>query len=315
MKIALISDSALLDRSLEIFLGEYLTSYKNADFIVATKAQESTKPVFLVGDYEDANLKKPFTREQLVNACEEFFIKIKREASMKNATNAPKEQDLSQKDSIEIESKIEPKPIFQNFQNSQDLQMPQMPSFMDDSIESNIKSSIESLANFSVNLNSINNENLKPNLELNLEPNANVNTAINSFTQGASEILDKINEIKNDNSFKDIESKSIEFMEQNLEQNSAQNITQMPQELIKEQEQNLQNNLGGLEKIVAQALQASLADFGANLGADLKANLNANLQELENKKAKNEELEAEINALFARYSRDLENIFRKHFAE
>lgn len=79
MKIALICDSLLLDRSLEMYLKEYLTSYKLCDFVVATQPMESQKPVFLIGDFEGANLKIPFTREILMQELESFDRQVRGE--------------------------------------------------------------------------------------------------------------------------------------------------------------------------------------------------------------------------------------------
>jgi len=77
MKIALICDSLLLDRSLEMYLKEYLTSYKLCDFVVATQPVESQKPIFLIGDFEGANLKIPFTRELLLQELDTFYQSLK----------------------------------------------------------------------------------------------------------------------------------------------------------------------------------------------------------------------------------------------
>lgn len=77
MKIALICDSLLLDRSLEMYLKEYLTSYKLCDFVVATQHVESQKPVFLIGDMEGAHLKIPFTKELLLKELESFYHALK----------------------------------------------------------------------------------------------------------------------------------------------------------------------------------------------------------------------------------------------
>ncbi|KPH50147.1 hypothetical protein HPU229336_04300 [Helicobacter pullorum] len=83
MKIALISDSLLLDRTLEMYLKDYLTSYKLCDFVVATQPVDSQKPVFLIGEYENANLHKPFTKEILLQALEAFFLQIRGEQEAK----------------------------------------------------------------------------------------------------------------------------------------------------------------------------------------------------------------------------------------
>ena len=77
MKIALICDSLLLDRSLEMYLKEYLTSYKLCDFVVATQFVESQKPVFLIGNFEGADLKIPFTRDLLLQELEAFDRKVR----------------------------------------------------------------------------------------------------------------------------------------------------------------------------------------------------------------------------------------------
>lgn len=92
MKIALICDSLLLDRSLEMYLKEYLTSYKLCDFVVATQPVESQKPVFLIGDFEGANLKIPFTRELLLQELDSFYQALK--GSSLNDTMAQEMRDI-----------------------------------------------------------------------------------------------------------------------------------------------------------------------------------------------------------------------------
>lgn len=73
MKIALICDSLLLDKSLEMYLKEYLTSYKLCDFVVATQPVDTQKPVFLIGDRGEVHLKIPFTKELLFKELESFY--------------------------------------------------------------------------------------------------------------------------------------------------------------------------------------------------------------------------------------------------
>lgn len=107
MKIALISNSLLLDRSLEIYLKDYITSYKQCDFVVSTeKIEQSDKPVFLIGDYEDSNLKKPFTKEILLERLESFFLKLQKQDPKTQNTeiaNNQKWQEIVQQ-SIKTES-------------------------------------------------------------------------------------------------------------------------------------------------------------------------------------------------------------------
>ncbi|TLE16513.1 hypothetical protein LS72_002490 [Helicobacter apodemus] len=120
MKIALISNSLLLTKSLEIYLRDYLTSYKMCDFIVATEPMEANKPVFLIGDFSETNLNKPFTKEILLEKLESFYWRInhqedlQQENSLDNTKNADylfndvKEQRLVIKESdIELQQKIQ----------------------------------------------------------------------------------------------------------------------------------------------------------------------------------------------------------------
>ncbi len=120
MKIALISNSLLLTKSLEIYLRDYLTSYKMCDFIVATEPMEANKPVFLIGDFSETNLNKPFTKEILLEKLESFYWQInhqedlQQENSLDNTKNADylfndvKEQRLVIKESdIELQQKIQ----------------------------------------------------------------------------------------------------------------------------------------------------------------------------------------------------------------
>ncbi|WP_104721599.1 hypothetical protein [Helicobacter mesocricetorum] len=90
MKIALISNSLLLTKSLEIYLRDYLTSYKMCDFIVATEPMEADKPVFLVGDFSEANLNKPFTKEILLESLESFYFQIKHQGTQEPPLNNSK---------------------------------------------------------------------------------------------------------------------------------------------------------------------------------------------------------------------------------
>ena len=77
MKIALVCDSLLLNKSLEMYLKPHLTNYKLCDFVVATQPIESNKPVFFIGNAENAHLKIPFTKEILLQKLESFFASIK----------------------------------------------------------------------------------------------------------------------------------------------------------------------------------------------------------------------------------------------
>ena len=87
MKIALISDSLLLGKTLEMYLKDYLTSCKACDFVVATQPIDSQKPVFLIGEYENANLNKPFTKEVLLEKLRIFYESFERLPKMPQQKN------------------------------------------------------------------------------------------------------------------------------------------------------------------------------------------------------------------------------------
>lgn len=77
MKVAIICDSPLLDKCLEYYLKERLTSYKKCDFVIADKPLEVDKPLCLISAKEGAHIPKPFTRTQLFLGLEAFFKSLK----------------------------------------------------------------------------------------------------------------------------------------------------------------------------------------------------------------------------------------------
>lgn len=72
MKIALECRSLLLRQALEKFLKSYLCSQDEADFLIADRPIAASKPVFLIGSYEEAHLRKPFSCSQLLHHLETF---------------------------------------------------------------------------------------------------------------------------------------------------------------------------------------------------------------------------------------------------
>jgi len=75
MKIAIQCKSLLLQRSLEIFLQEYLSTYKQADLIIRdTKVQDTKKSLYIASD-SDADLLKPFSKAQLLLTIDNILKK------------------------------------------------------------------------------------------------------------------------------------------------------------------------------------------------------------------------------------------------
>ncbi len=78
MKVAIVCDSPLLKKCLEVFLKDYLSSYSACDFVISDKAIDSEKPVFVVGDDKGSNLRKPFSKSKLIKSVGEYYKKIRR---------------------------------------------------------------------------------------------------------------------------------------------------------------------------------------------------------------------------------------------
>lgn len=73
MKIAVQCESPLLQRSLELFLQPYLTTFKQCDVVVRDRrVEEVTKPQLVVSN-DDGDLAKPFSRSQLMLALEQLI--------------------------------------------------------------------------------------------------------------------------------------------------------------------------------------------------------------------------------------------------
>jgi len=72
MKIALMCQSLLLSKSLELFLKNKITTYKKCDFVITNKKIEVNKPQFIIAIH-DAHLLIPFSESSLIVALEKFY--------------------------------------------------------------------------------------------------------------------------------------------------------------------------------------------------------------------------------------------------
>jgi hypothetical protein len=77
LKVAVVCDSPLLKRCLEIFLKKYLSSYAAADFVISDKKIDSEKPIFVISDQKGSHLNKPFSKTRLLKALSEYYKKIR----------------------------------------------------------------------------------------------------------------------------------------------------------------------------------------------------------------------------------------------
>ena len=76
MKVAVQCESALLQRSLELFLENHLSSLKQCDVVIRDKKVMDSHHSLYISGTEDADIKKPFSRSQLYLALEKFYNKI-----------------------------------------------------------------------------------------------------------------------------------------------------------------------------------------------------------------------------------------------
>lgn len=78
MKIAVQCDSPLLQRSMELFLENHLSSLRQCDILIRDKNIHDDEHVsFIVGTDERADLIKPFSKAQLLHALNQKFDSLK----------------------------------------------------------------------------------------------------------------------------------------------------------------------------------------------------------------------------------------------
>ena len=81
MKIAIECKSLLLQKSLELFLEEYLTSVKYCDICICdVECFEDDERCFYISQDTDADLIKPFSKTQLIMALESRYKQINKKS-------------------------------------------------------------------------------------------------------------------------------------------------------------------------------------------------------------------------------------------
>lgn len=76
MKVAVQCESALLQRSLELFLDGHLSSLKQCDVVLRDRKVMDSHHTLYISDKDDADIKKPFSRSQLFLVLESFYNKL-----------------------------------------------------------------------------------------------------------------------------------------------------------------------------------------------------------------------------------------------
>lgn len=79
LKIAIECKSPLMQKSMEMFLQNHLSSYRQCDIVVRDEPCLNDEKCFYVSTNKEADLVKPFSKAQLILALEARYKTIKKE--------------------------------------------------------------------------------------------------------------------------------------------------------------------------------------------------------------------------------------------
>ena len=98
MKVAVQCESPLLQKSLELFLKDSLSSVKNCDVVVRDKKVLDTDHITLIiGNDSDSQLQKPFSKSQLFMAIENILDKKEQKVKVE-----PEQKSVKKADDLDI---------------------------------------------------------------------------------------------------------------------------------------------------------------------------------------------------------------------
>ncbi len=97
MKIAVECQSPLLQKSLELFLGKYLTSTKKCDIVIRDEECLNDERCFYISSDKNADLVKPFSKSQLILALEKRYALTHLKESVEEDLDAPIEFEILEK--------------------------------------------------------------------------------------------------------------------------------------------------------------------------------------------------------------------------
>ncbi|NOX14544.1 MAG: hypothetical protein GXP61_00620 [Epsilonproteobacteria bacterium] len=102
MKIALMCNSLLLTKTLEIFLKKNISTYKKCDFVISDQKLELDKPQFIVsGKY--SNLQFPFSQSSLIIGLDKFYDNLYADKEPSIVSFQSSKEQIKQKITILIE--------------------------------------------------------------------------------------------------------------------------------------------------------------------------------------------------------------------
>ena len=90
MNVCIKCNSILLQKSLENFLKPYLSTVDRCDVIISDERFNSPKPLIYISQSTDADIVKPFSKEQL-------YDKLKLKSGVKSSANSTKYDELEMK--------------------------------------------------------------------------------------------------------------------------------------------------------------------------------------------------------------------------
>ena len=106
MRVAVECKSPLLQKSLELFLEKYLSSAKQSDIVIRDEECLEDSRCFYIANSDNADLKKPFSKSQLILALEKKYGKKKSEVVENIALDRDYYEDESMDFNI-LEKRIE----------------------------------------------------------------------------------------------------------------------------------------------------------------------------------------------------------------
>ena len=107
MKVAAQCNSPLLQKSLELFLERYLSSVPRCDIVVRDEACLEDERCFYIGSDEKADLKKPFSKAQLILALEKRYSTLNIKEIVKEESLATEDEPSNELDFSILEKRID----------------------------------------------------------------------------------------------------------------------------------------------------------------------------------------------------------------
>ena len=107
MKVAVSCTSPLLQKSLELFLDKHLSSVSRADIIIRDERCLENDKCFYISADESADLKKPFSKSQLILALQKRYTALHPQEQSTSKQEIPQVQVQTGMDFSILEQRIE----------------------------------------------------------------------------------------------------------------------------------------------------------------------------------------------------------------